>query len=242
MASQRCPPGIICLDNMIGLILCGILVFLSMGFLFLIFQLKRPGLPVSSIHNKLLRKFKRHNKSSVIHQDDSDIDIEINNNFPVIDHHHPLPPGPPFQPQISPLFISQQFDNIYTRAPQPLRSWLNPPEFPPRGGIASIPINIPTQGLPEQFGTIGVVEVEGDVWPLYGRRTGRASDRWNYYTRNNTQNPVPLPLKYQKRDCMDDVGCQELLSGEHVNVDVLGKDAKVTIYRTDGPKYFPGLF
>ena len=37
------------------------------------------------------------------------------------------------------------------RAPQPLRDWMNGPEYPPRGGIATIPINIPTQGLPEAF-------------------------------------------------------------------------------------------
>jgi len=85
-------------------------------------------------------------------------------------------------------------ENKYARAPQPLRDWMAPPEFPPRGGIASIPINIPTQGLPESFHTIGVVNVDGDPWPIYGRRTGGSSDRWNYYTRNNTYNPVPLPI------------------------------------------------
>jgi len=41
---------------------------------------------------------------------------------------------------------------------------------------------------------------------------------------------------------MDDVGCQELFTGENVRVNVLGRDAKVTIYRADGPRYFPGLF
>ena len=35
-------------------------------------------------------------------------------------------------------------DSRYDMAPQPLRDWMSPPEFPPRGGIASIPINIPT--------------------------------------------------------------------------------------------------
>ena len=35
-------------------------------------------------------------------------------------------------------------DSRYDMAPQPYRDWMAPPEFPPRGGIASIPINIPT--------------------------------------------------------------------------------------------------
>lgn len=114
-------------------------------------------------------------------------------------------------------------ESRYDRAPQPLRDWMMPSEFPPRGGIASIPINIPTQGLPESFQSVGLIQSDGAVLPIYGRRTMRGGDRWNYYTRTDTFNPVPVPIRFQKRDCMDDVGCQEILSGETVKVEVLGK-------------------
>ena len=132
-------------------------------------------------------------------------------------------------------------DSRYDMAPQPYRSWMAPPEFPPRGGIASIPINIPTQGLPESFQSVGVVRVEDKILPLYGRRTTGGSDRWNYYTRTDTYNPVPIPINFQRRQCMDDVGCQEILSGDEVKVDVMNKMGKTSIYRYDGPKYIPGL-
>lgn len=132
-------------------------------------------------------------------------------------------------------------DDRYTRAPQPLRDWIAPPEFPPRGGIASIPINIPTKGLPESFQSIGMIHVDGQMLPLYGRRTTGSSDRWNYYTRTDTYNPIPIPIAHKKRDCMDDVGCNELMSGEHVHLEGADKSGKVTLYRYDGPKYYPGL-
>jgi hypothetical protein len=133
-------------------------------------------------------------------------------------------------------------DSRYDMAPQPLRDWMAPPEFPPRGGIASIPINIPTKGLPESFQSVGVISVDEKVLPLYGRRTaGGGGDRWNYYTRTDTYNPVPIPVRFNKRDCMDDVGCQEILSGEEVKVEVLNKSGKTNIYKIDGPKYIPGL-
>ena len=132
-------------------------------------------------------------------------------------------------------------DSRYDMAPQPLRDWMAPPEIPPRGGIASIPINIPTQGLPESFQSVGVVQVDDKILPLYGRRTGRGSDRWNYYTRTDTYNPVPIPIKFQRRGCMDDVGCQEILSGDEVKVEVMNKQGKTSIYNYDGPKYIPGL-
>lgn len=140
------------------------------------------------------------------------------------------------------VIATAQGDDRYTRAPQPLRDWMSPPEFPPRGGIASIPINIPTQGLPESFQSVGVISTDGDALPLFGRRTGRGNDRWNYYTRTNTYNPVPIPIRYKGRDCMEsDIGCEELFSGETVDIDIIRKKGKVRTYRFDGPKYIPGL-
>lgn len=133
-------------------------------------------------------------------------------------------------------------DSRYDRAPQPLRDWNAGPEFPPRGGIAPIPINIPTQGLPERFQSVGVMTTpDGQVLPLYGRRTATSTDRWNYYTRTDTYNPVPIPVSYKKRDCMDDVGCEELMDGEAVKNFATGTESKVHIYRMDGPKYIPGI-
>ena len=137
--------------------------------------------------------------------------------------------------------IISRGESRYDRAPQPLRDWMMPAEYPPRGGIASIPINIPTQGLPESFQSVGLVNVDGAVWPLYGRRTAGGSDRWNYYTRTDSFNPVPIPIRFQKRDCMDDIGCQEILSGEKVKIEVVGKEGTTRMYRFDGPKYIPGL-
>ena len=149
------------------------------------------------------------------------------------------PPPPPLPPTI--VNVMGGGDDRYTRAPQPLRDWIAPPEFPPRGGIASIPINIPTKGLPESFQSIGMLHVDGQMLPLYGRRTAGSSDRWNYYTRTDTYNPIPIPIAHKKRDCMDDVGCNELMSGEHVHLEGADKSGKVTLYKYDGPKYYPGL-
>jgi len=132
-------------------------------------------------------------------------------------------------------------DSRYERAPQPLRDWMSRPEFPPRGGLSSLPFNIPTQGLPETFQSVGIINVGEQVLPLYGRRTAGGSDRWNYYTRTDTYNPVPVPVQFGRRDCMDDVGCQEIMSGEDVKIDALHKDGKTNIYKIGGPKYIPGM-
>ena len=145
------------------------------------------------------------------------------------------------QPTIVQVMGGGGGDDRYTRAPQPLRDWIAPPEFPPRGGLASIPINIPTQGLPQSFQSVGMLHADGKMLPVYGRRTTGSSDRWNYYTRTDTYNPIPIPLAYQRRDCMDDVGCGELSSGDNVHMEGTGQTGKVTLYKVGGPKYIPGL-
>ena len=149
--------------------------------------------------------------------------------------------SPPAQRAASTTIINKGGDSRYDRAPQPLRDWMAPPEFPPRGGLTALPVNIPTQGLPESFQSVGIINVGEQVLPLYGRRTAGGRDRWTYYTRTDPYNPVPVPVQFQRRDCMDDVGCSEIMSGEDVKIEALRKEGKTNIYRFDGPKYIPGM-
>jgi hypothetical protein len=152
----------------------------------------------------------------------------------------PASPSPLPSPHPSTVVNVQGGDSRYQHAPQPLRDWRAPPEFPPRGGLSALPFNQPTQGLPETFQSVGLIKVDNQMLPLYGRRTAGSTDRWNYYTRTDTYNPIPLPIQIQRRDCMDDVGCPEVSTGDRVRVRGLQKEGETEIYRFDGPKYLPG--
>jgi len=137
---------------------------------------------------------------------------------------------------------NQGGDDRYTRAPEPLRVWQSGPDL--RGAMlppGAIPINISTRGLPQSFQQMGIVKSDGQVLPLYGRQTAYRTDRYNYYTRTDTYNPVQLPIRYERKDCMDAIGCGELLGGETIKIAGVGKDAVVEIYKFDGPTYIPGL-
>lgn len=136
---------------------------------------------------------------------------------------------------------SSSSDDRYTRAPKPLRNWLNPVENPIEGSITNIPV-IATRGLPESYQSMGVIQTSsGELLPLYGRRCASRSDRFNYYTRTDTNNPIPLPIKYKRRDCQDDIGCDELFDNETVEIIPTKQNGKVNIYRFNGPTYIPGL-
>ena len=125
--------------------------------------------------------------------------------------------------------VSRGGDDRYTRSPEPTRNWL---------GLTSIA----TQGYPESYVSMGIVTTHsGELLPLYGRRVASRSDRFNYYTRTDTNNPIPLPVSHKRRDCQDDVGCEELFDGEHVEIIPTKQKGSVTIYRFNGPTYIPNV-
>jgi len=133
-------------------------------------------------------------------------------------------------------------DDRYTRAPKPERHWATEPEFPSSAEMYGKLPRIPTRGLPETYQSMGVIKMEdGAVLPLYGRRTAARSDRFQYYTRTDTYNPVQLPISYKRRDCQDDVGCDELFNGESITVAATNQKGVASIYRFDGPTYIPGV-
>jgi hypothetical protein len=134
-------------------------------------------------------------------------------------------------------------DDRYSRAPRPQRFWESGPDL--RGALipdGGKPINIPSRGLPESYQQMGVLKKNsGDLIPLYGRRVGSRSDRFNYYTRTDTYNPLPLPINYKRRDCQDSVGCDELYNGDEIVVSPTGEKATATLYQFDGPTYIPSI-
>ena len=133
-------------------------------------------------------------------------------------------------------------DDRYTRAPEPLRFWQTQPDL--RGAMippGAVPINVSTRGLPQAYQQMGLIKSGEQLLPLYGRQTAYRSDRYNYYTRTDTYNPIQVPIRFEKRDCMDSIGCNELLGGENVKIAGLGKEGHVEVYKFDGPTYIPGL-
>jgi len=160
---------------------------------------------------------------------------------------HQTPMHQVSQPPIS-INVERGGDDRYTRAPKPLRNWMSPvdldgalPTLVPPFNSGTMPV-IPTRGLPEAYQSMGVVTTSsGELLPLYGRRLASRSDRFNYYTRTDTNNPIPLPIRHKKRDCQDDIGCEELFDGDSIEIAPTKQHGNVTIYRFNGPTYIPGL-
>lgn len=132
-------------------------------------------------------------------------------------------------------------DGRYSMAPEAARSWGAPPDI--RGAFippGAVPINVATHGIPEAYQQMGIIEIGKDLLPLYGRRNGRGTDIYNYYTRTDTYNPVQVPVSFGRRDCTEDMGCKEVSDGDMVKVYGKG-EGRVKLYAIDAPRYIPGI-
>lgn len=80
---------------------------------------------------------------------------------------------------------------------------------------------------------VGVLVGDDETLPIYSREVRGRRDRYHYYTVTPGNQQYSLPLTIGDRDCMDEIGCQELYGNEAVNV--LGEDGQFSakIYRTD---------
>ena len=155
-------------------------------------------------------------------------------------------------PQVSPTIITMPAtpaapvqmpgagDDRFTRAPKPERNWVATPDLSAIWNSGATLPAIPTRGIPETYQSMGTIRTEdGQILPLYGRRTASRSDRFQYYTRTDTYNPVQIPIEYKRRSCQDDVGCEELYDRDRVHLGPLQKSGEVTVYRFSGPTYIP---
>jgi hypothetical protein len=134
--------------------------------------------------------------------------------------------------------VSGGGDDRYKRAPRPQRFWQAEPEIPIRGALDPIP----TRGAPESYQQMGVVlGSDGKPLPLYGRRVAPRSDRFNYYTRTDTYNPVALPVIFKNKNCQDNLGCHQVFNGDSIQISPTGEEVKVTLYGFDGPRYNPNV-
>ena len=93
------------------------------------------------------------------------------------------------------------------------------------------PIKQYKPGFMQQMGLL-VGEGEEPL-PLYGKEVRGRRDRYHYYTTTGGENLYPIPVSLDSRDCMDDIGCQELYGNESVSVTGKTGSFDVKMYRTD---------
>jgi hypothetical protein len=78
-----------------------------------------------------------------------------------------------------------------------------------------------------------------NILPLMGRPLFTNRDKWQYYTISNQHNNVKLPISFKGRSALNDYGVDQIFSGDTVYVEGYNDAFKVTVYENDTIKYLP---
>ena len=107
--------------------------------------------------------------------------------------------------------------------------------------VRVVPINIQTQKVDsyKQVGILSSNEEPSKVLPLYGRRTVNGSSKWNYYTSTDSYHSFDISVAHKNKDCSDEYGCEELMSGDVIEIPAYNTPFTVNMYRLRGPTYIP---
>jgi hypothetical protein len=109
----------------------------------------------------------------------------------------------------------------------------------PRG---MVPINISTQGFDSSYRQVGILKrMNGPetLLPLMGRPLFSNRDKWQFYTMN--ENNIKLPITHKQKSCTSEYGCDNIYNGDTVYVDGLDAAFKATVYDNAVFKYIPFL-
>jgi hypothetical protein len=101
-----------------------------------------------------------------------------------------------------------------------------------RGGI---PINVPTRSVNSAYRQVGILtRVNGPetILSLMGRPLFPSQDKWQFYTMSDKNQSVKLPVTYKRRSCTSDQGCDNIYNGDTVYVEGYNDAFKATIYDT----------
>jgi hypothetical protein len=209
---KRCPPGVICIENMTIFIIIIILILILMLIAsYFYYKNTLSGLtltqgPSIQTNEIIVNDVDRGGLFSRPNYSYSNIPNDILLN----------PYTPPYRD-----------DRVF------------PFNLDPRGSV-QIPINISTSAVDTTYRQVGLLKrINGPetLLPLMGRPLFTNKDKWQFYTLN--ENNIKLPISFKQRSCTSEYGCDNIYTGDSVYVDGIDAVFKATMYDNAVYKYIP---
>jgi hypothetical protein len=228
MRTKKCPPGIICLEN-ITLTVFSIFL-LVIGYLIYI-NLKSNNKPIEYKQDITLNQ----NERIVVEQQQAPF-RGIYNLFGLI-------PNYPYNNLGIGGGPSDVLLNPYAAPFRDERYFMPEINARPTG---TIPINVSTNigAVDTNYRQMGIAtplngQTENNILPLMGRPLFTNRNKWQYYTISNQHNNVKLPISFKGKSALSDYGVDQLFSGDTIYVEGYNEPFTVTVYENDTIKYLP---
>ena len=111
---------------------------------------------------------------------------------------------------------------------------------------SAVPINVSTNigAVDTTYRQMGIMTPlngvsKDNILPLMGRPLFTNRDKWQYYTISNQHNNVKLPVSFKGRSALNDYGVDQIFANDTIYVEGYNEPFKVTMYETDTIKYLP---
>jgi len=224
---KKCPPGVICIENMTLVFIVLLVLLISyFGYNRIINYTQNNRISSSSNIEYNLNVENGNNRSSGLYPQPGYSYSNIENDVLLNPYQAPL--------RDNRMFPNNNNNNSFTK---------------------KMPINVATQSYDTNYRQIGILTRNNNdketIIPLMGRPLMANRDKWNFYTMSETNNMLKLPVSLLKNKaktpcqsntytkCMGQNGCDDLYTGDTVHVDGYNDSFKVTTYENNVPQYIP---
>ena len=220
---KKCPPGVICIENVVFMFF-GFVLLSILYFMYIKYENNKNN---ENNENKISCNMCSNNYNN---------NCKKNTNLNIYSNSDNL------IPRTGMSFTNNQNDVLLNPYSAPLRDdriYNNSNYNAPK-----IPINVPTQSFDTTYRQIGILtRVNGGetILPLMGRPLFSNRDKWNFYTMNDKNAMIKLPISFKNRSCTSEMGCDNLYNGDTVHVEGFNDIFRVTIYDNNVMQYIPFL-
>ena len=216
---RKCPPGVICLENVS-------LVFIFLIICFFSFLFFRQNVNVNN-NERIIITPNNHSQGMGI------VPNYPYNNLPAENENVLL------NPYSAPLKDDRYFVPSLDIRQNPIKSAMS---------MNAVPINVSTNigAVDTSYRQLGILKpvngrTQDSILPLMGRPLYTSRQKFQYYTISNQHNNVKLPISVAGKSALNEYGVDELFTGDTIFVDGLDGTFSVTIYENSTMKYLPFL-
>ena len=211
--AKRCPPGVICIENITIVI---VLIILGCVVLFLNILNKRNLTSSPQVSEKIIIKENSGSGSG-------------------------FGSGLCSRPWYS--FSNIPSDVLLNPYKAPLRDdryFIDNTGGDPRGIPSNVPTQSVDSAY-RQVGILTRNDGSETILALMGRPLFSNRDKWNFYTMTDKNNMIKLPITHKGRSCTNEYGCDNMYNGDTVYVEGYNDAFKVTMYDNNTMRYIPYL-
>ena len=213
--NKKCPPGVICVENVTMFFF--IIIILVIIYIFYNYMGKQA--PISNNHQKIIIKEKNEERNGGNGWGANPWGLFTRPNYGYTN----LPGDVLMNPYMPPLRDERY---LVSTGSIPINVSTN---------IGSVDTNYRQVGILTPLNGTS----SNKILPLMGRPLFVNRDKWQYYTMSDQNNSIKLPISRNGRSCTNEYGCDKLYAGDTIYVEGYNQAFKITIYDNDTIKYIP---